>query len=164
MSFEPNDYFKKIAISHVDIAHTDDKPAYFREFSSVKILFNNSDFLDKMRYAKRFALVSQFNKDGNYSGPNSDSLFRNYTGAIYLISRIIDKTIDQAFTDTNRVLDDIIAKIGNDMDTEQIPFTFRLNEISVHSLGEIADGYYGLVAFLSYIEPSCNVFDAAKWE
>jgi len=161
--FDPNEYFKQIAISHKDIAHTDEEPAYFREYSSIKILFDNSDFLDKMRYAKRFALVSQFNKDGNYTGKTADNKFRIYTGAIYLITRIIDKTIDEAFEATNSVLEDIIARMEYDMDNENIPFTFRLNEIAVHNIGEIADGYYGLTAFMSYLEPACTDYNPEKW-
>ena len=166
MIFEPNEYFKQIAISHVDIAHTTDKPAYFREYSAIKILFNNSDFLDNMRYAKRFALVSQFNKEGNFAGINADNKYRNYSGAIYLISRVIDKSIDQAFEDTNSVLEDIIAKMENDIDAEVIPMTFRLNDISVHSLGQIADGYYGLVAFLNYsdFQGACKPYNSDKWK
>jgi len=161
--FDPNEYFKKIAIEHKDIAHTEDAPAFFREYSSIRILFDNSDFLDKMRYAKRFVLVSQFNKDGSITGKTADNKFRVYTGSIFLISRIIDKTIDKAFDDTNEVLEDIISRIEFDMDNENIPLTFRLNDIAIHNIGEIADGYYGIMALLSYFEPTCTEFNAAKW-
>lgn len=162
--FDPNAYFKQIAISNKEIMHTDEKPAYFREYSLINILFNNSDFLDKMRYAARYALVSQWNQDGNYGGPNTDNKLRTQTGAIYLISRIITKTIDQAYKETSATLDDIIAKIEKDQDEGNFPLTLKTNEIAITSLGQIADGYYGLGAFMSYQESACTVYDANKWQ
>ncbi len=164
MIFEPNKYFKQIAISHVDIADTEEKPAYFREYSSIQILFNNSDFLDKMRYAKRFALVSQWNMDGNINGPNADQKIRTHTGSIYLISRLITKDIDQAYKDTNSVLEEILAKMEEDQTEGKIPFTFNLNDIPIFSLGEIADGYYGHIALMSYKESACKAVDPKKWK
>ncbi|NHZ84402.1 MAG: hypothetical protein GWP19_00795 [Planctomycetia bacterium] len=163
-SFDPNAYFKEVAISNKEIKHTDKTPAFFREYSLINILFNNSDFLDKMRYAGRYVLVSQWNRDGGYAGPNIDNKRRIYTGAIYLISRIIDKTIDQAYSETSRTIDDIISKIEYDQDQGQFPLTMRTNEITITSLGQIADGYYGLAAFMSYFESACNVYDQKKWE
>lgn len=162
--FNPNSYFKQLAIEHVDIKHTDEKPAYFREYSSMRILFNNSDFLDQMRYANRTALVSQFNGDGGISG-KPDSKVQTYTGSIYIITRIIDKDKDEAFALTTKILQDIFARMQEDLDNMIIPITMSLNDIKIISLDEIGDGYYGHTAMMAYKESAeCIAYDSNKWQ
>ena len=164
INFDPNAYFKQLAIEHVDIKHTEDKPAFFREYSTLKILFNNSDFLDKMKLAKRTGLVSQFNEDGSITGPNADNKIRVFTGAIYIITRIIEKDKGEAFIFTNIILKDIIARMQKDLDENNIPITMKLNDIPIRSLDEVADGYYGHMAMLAYTESAeCYEYNADKW-
>ncbi len=163
-NFNPNDYFKQLAIEHIDIQHTEDKPAYFREYSTVRILFNNSDFLDKMKYMKRTGLVSQFNNDGGTSGGH-DSKNRIFTGAIYVITRIINKSKDEAQAHCKQIMNDIFARMQHDMEGMTIPITTELNNIKYHSLDEIADGFYGLAGLISYQESAeCIVYDSSKWQ
>jgi len=47
--FDIISYFKNIATSHKKILHTEQKPAFFREFSSRKVILDNSDLLMNMR-------------------------------------------------------------------------------------------------------------------
>lgn len=162
-----NDYFKQLAISHKDILHTEDAPAYFREYSSAKILFGNSDFLTKMRYTKNIALISQFNKDGSYSGTDDDRFRKNNIGTIYLIKKVKANEVDDAFDSTYAVWQDIYTKMVKDEGDEVFgAINFKFRESYVHSLGMIADGFYGIAVFINYDDfqdGSCLIYDAEKW-
>jgi len=165
MKFNPNEYFKSIAISHKEIQHTTENPAFFREFSSSKILFDNSDFLDKLRYAKQTALVSQFNGDSNTFGRSSDNLSKEYMGVVFIISKITDKNIDAVILKTESIIEDIIAKIQYDSDNEILSpaLSFKLTNIHASAVGIIANNYYGHAVFLNYTLPNCVAYNQDKW-
>jgi len=165
----PNDYFKEIAIAHKDIAHTDEAPAYFREYSSANILFGISDFINKLRYTKSTALISQFNKDGNYFGPNTDQFAKDNTGTIYIIKKVDSKSIGIAYDETYEIWKDILTKIRKDEDEGlflERKIDFRYKQAYVHSLGMIADGFFGIAIFLSCLDlqdGSPLVYDPDRW-
>jgi len=166
MNWNVNNYLKGLAISHVDLQHTPEKPAFFREYSTSGILFDNSDFLNKMRYANRIALVSQFNEDGGINGVNADSHSAVNTGAIYIISKTIDKDIEQARQKSKEVLIDIISKIIYDSENNIIPseIQFDIKSIDINTIGMIADTYFGISAFMKYTDFSlCFNYKPDKW-
>lgn len=166
---DPNEYFKGLAISHKDIKHTENKPAYFREYSSANILFGISDFFPKMGIAGSVSLVSQFNKDGNYEGSNDDSLKKVNTGTIYIIKKVKSNNIDGAFNDTYAIWQDIFTKIKKD-EAEGVfnvcEVNFKFGDSRVFALGMIADGYYGIAVFINIMDPSDGSvleYDPDKW-
>jgi len=166
MNWDANEYFKtEIAEKHKDIAHTEEAPAFFREYSTSKILFDNSDFLSKLRYAKNIALISQFNGEGLLTGANDDSLFYKNTGVIYILKKVFDGNIGAARDKTKEIFKQIIAKMRLDMNPEirKVPHFFELNNIQIVPVGMIADKYYGLAAFMTFAEPECTEIDADVW-
>ena len=165
MNWNPNSYFKEIAEKHKEIAHTEDKPAFFREHSASKLLFDNSDFLNKMRYVKDIALVSQFNGDGYLTGPNDDQLYMKNTGAIYIIKKVFDGNIGAARNKAKEILKQIIAKMRSDKEAEisKVSHFFEMNNIQIVSVGMIADKFYGLAAFMTYAESECTEINPDVW-
>ena len=164
--FDPLKYFKEVAVKHKQISHTDEKPAFFREFGSANILFNNSDFLTKMRDCANTALVAQFNEDGGINANNIDNNSRTYDGAIYLI-RKVDVTdydgIESTRKDLILIWNDIYAKLSNDIRKEQFhPSPSGLN-FKIYAIGMIADSFYGIAILMSYSEKYCVKYDASKW-
>jgi len=163
--FDPNQYFKQIAESHKEIQHTELAPAFFREYSSSKVLFDNSEFLSKMRYVKRIGIVSQFNNDSNFFGPHADAHFKSISGAVYVIMKVIDKDFQEVQNKTKEIINDIFCKLENDSEQGLISqeINIKLNDISFHTLGLIADNYYGAVMFINFFQPFCQTYNPDKW-
>jgi hypothetical protein len=164
-----NLYFKNIAENHKSIRHSEQLPAYFREYSSSKIIFGMSDFLSKMGNAKDVILVSQFNNDGNYAGPNHDTWRKDITGTVYLLKRADSDTIDQANSDVYSIWQDILAKMQVDNDDPDLPLgngEFNFRDFYVYTLGMVADSFFGIAIFMTYKDFSdgaCLVYDSDQW-
>lgn len=163
--FDINVYLKILAQMHVELQDTEEKPAFFREFSTSKILFDNSDFLNKMRYAKETVMVSQFNGEGRISGPNEDSLADSNSGAIYILTRANKSNMDEAQLKCKTILKDMVARIVHDKEQNLIPENVNFDLAGeFNNIGMIADSYYGVVLFLSYVDYSlCLQYNSDKW-
>jgi len=123
--FDPIEFYRQCAIHHKDILHTDEKPAFFREFSSTKILFDNSDFIVRMRKAKKTILVAEFNGDSSIISKNIDAKKREFYGAIFLLQKI--KVTDYNAIETERKK---LIKIWEDIDALTL-HKIRENEIFI---------------------------------
>ncbi len=159
--FDPNNYFKNIAISHIDIKHTEEKPAFFREYSSAKILINNSDLLEKMRYASNIILVSQFNGEKKFAD-TLDNNSKTYIGSVFLLKKIIKQVdIDVIRNELSNVWEDIFARIKKEIRTGQL----KIGEVEAQQtpVGAITDNYYGIAVFFSYTEINCHSYNKNKW-
>lgn len=166
--FNANDYFKQLAIQHVELQHTEEEPAFFREYSSAKILLHYSDFLDNMRYNKRNVLISQFNYESNIGGQNSDSKIDIPTGSIYVIRKKQheegNETGDEVLKATRQIIEDIVLRLQHDSEQGNFPVSIDMNNIRIVSMGEIADGYWGHTAFIQWLESfECKGYDETKW-
>lgn len=157
-----NEYFKKIAETHKEILHTIDYPAYFREYSSSRLLINNSDFLTNLRNARDIILVSQFN--GDMRGNTIDNNSAHETGAIFLLKRVNIgnfEEIDQARDTLDQIWLDILAKIKKNIrESELLIFDFDWQKMP---LGAIGDNYYGLAIMMSFDRIECANYDVSKW-
>ncbi len=161
-----NAYFELLATEHNKIYHTEDAPAFFKEFSTSRIIFDNSDFLAKMRYVKDTALIAQWNEDGGWDGPNHDKRYRYYTGAVILLQRVRDGDITGARSECNSIFEDIISRIEYDSEQGTIPqnVQFYLNETTAHAIGMIADKYYGIMYMMRYRDfASCTPYNPDTW-
>ena len=161
--FNPTEYFKNIAIAHKQILHTDDKPAFFREFSSSRVILDNSDLLQKMRTAADIVMVSQFNGNTNYND-GIDNNARTHIGSIFLIKKV--KVTDYDAIEVSReelsvIWEDIYAKIKKDVRTNVL----KIFNVSAQktSIGAIADNYYGISVFFSYSEVICHKYSDDVW-
>ncbi len=162
--FNATEYFRQIATQNKAIAHNDEtNKAFFREFSSAKVLFDNSDFLAKMRDASDTVLVSQFNGEINYD-QRIDSGNRTNVGAIFLLKRV-SATYYNAIEDARVALiaiwEDIYAKMKHDIETNVI--CMRSPDVQTNPVGMIGDSYYGISVFISYDEYVNHRYDASKW-
>jgi hypothetical protein len=163
--FDPIAYFKTIAETHISIAHSSSNLAFFREFDTNAILFDNSDFLTKMRKVAQTALVVQFNEDGTVHGNSIDNKFRNKTGAIFLIKKVKVTdydSIETARKEMSAIWDDIYSKLQTDIRNRTITPLFDL-DVSIRSVGMIGDSFYGLAVFMNYDEKYCIAFNSANW-
>jgi len=161
--FDIISYFKNIATSHKKILHTEQKPAFFREFSSRKVILDNSDLLMNMRNSSDVVLVAQFNGETNYAD-NIDNNTRTHIGSIFLIKKVKSTayiTIGEARTELTEVWDDIFAKIKNDIRKNQLPIFSPSAQTS--SIGAIADNYYGISVFFSYSENINHKYSESVW-
>jgi hypothetical protein len=159
-------YFKNIAQKHYLITHNEqNNPAFFREFDTSSILFENSDFLVKMRKVAKTAMVVQFNEDGGVRGSSIDNKFRYKTGAVFLIKKVkvADyNEIENVRKEMSSIWDDIYTKLQMDIRTGAIPPPFDL-DVSIKSVGMIGDSYYGLAIFMNYSEKYCVKFNPNNW-
>jgi len=166
MTFDPIAYFKTIAEKHILIQHNDaTNLAFFREFDTSSMLFDNSDFLAKMRKVAKTALVVQFNEDGGVKGSSIDNKFRYKDGAVYLIKKVkvTDyNEIEAARKEMSSIWDDIYSKLQTDIRTFKIPQLFDL-DVSIKSIGMLADSFYGIAIFMSYSENYCYKFKPDNW-
>jgi len=166
MPFDPILYFKTIAEKHNLIKHSDESNlAFFREFDTSSIIFENSDFLTKMRKVAQTALVVQFNEDGGVKGNSIDNKFRYKTGAIFLIKKVkvTDfNSIESTRKEMSSIWDDIYTKLQIDIRNRIIPPLFDL-DVSIKSVGMIADSYYGLAVFMNYSEKYCVKYNPNNW-
>ena len=162
--FEPISFYKECAIHHKEILHTEEKPAFFREFSTAKILFDNSDFLVRMRKANETILVAEFNGDGAIISKNLDQKAREYYGAVFLLEKV--KVTDYDGIEAARkklieIWEDIDAlTISKIRKGEIIAFDYRTK---ITSIGQIADSYYGISIFVSYTQGYCPKYNPEKW-
>jgi len=165
MSFDPVSYFKTIAEKHKSILHNDaTNKAFFEEFSSTKILFDNADFLQQMRTASNTIMVVQFNGDINYA-QGIDNNNRTFYGAIFLLKKIkINdfENIKKARTDLISIWDDIFAKIKNDISYASI--VIRSPDAQISAIGMIADNYFGIAINLSYEQVICSFYNSDIWQ
>jgi len=159
--WKPNDYFKEIAIHHILLQHTEAKPAFFREFSSSRILIDNSDFLLKMRKSGDNILVSIFNGEKRYA-EDIDNNTRINTGSILLLKKVKDITgVDAAREELDGIWEDINAKIKQDIRTSAIQlFGYSAQAVPI---GMIGDSYFGLAFFISYADVYCHFPNTARW-
>lgn len=157
-----NNYFKNIAITHKSILHTEEQPAFFREYSSAKILLSNSDFLVKLRKAKEVVLISQFN--GNIRGSGIDNNTADESGSIFLLQRInvTDYAgIDSARINLMEIWNDILSKMKKDI-REQNLLLFNFSW-QVTPIGAIGDNYYGIAVIMSYKKKLCATYNSDRW-
>ena len=159
--FDPNDYFKTIAETHNKLLHTDDNPAYFREFTSQSVMLNNSDFLLKMRNAKEVCIVSIFNGEKTFAD-NIDNNSRTYVGSVFLMKRVKSVSeINAARIELETIWEDIFAKLKKDIREGVVV----IGHISAQQtpIGYIGDNYYSIAIFLSYSETFCHSYNPAMW-
>jgi hypothetical protein len=164
--FDINAYLKSLAESHADLLHTESHPAFFKEYSTNRILFDNSDFLNKLRYVKDNALVAQFNLEGGWDGPNQSQIHSFQSGAVFILSRLQpDEDAEAARDRCHRIFKDIKARIAFDIDSEIIPPTvsFDMN-MRAHPVGMLADKFYGMMYLFSFDDyADCLEYNAGKW-
>jgi len=164
--FDFHNYFKQIAVSHKQIAHTPEKPAFFREFSASKVMFNLSDFFTHQAEHARNILIYQSNDEGNLAGVNADTTFRTKIITLYLLRKVEynnHEHIELANAELETIFDDIFSKMKRDRNNDLIPLTTKLNSFTVNSLGMIADSYFGLVINLRVDMPYSPKFFADRW-
>jgi hypothetical protein len=149
------DLIKKYATEHKLLMHTEEKPTFFYELSSSKIMLNFSEFLTQQRYAGKNIVVVQFAGDGAVFGPSIDQRLRSYTGSIFFLSKIDirekegrKKAIRTAITiwedfDDRLITETRAAKIKEKIDT---------TSIGIHVLGLLGDMYTGIVVNMSFLE------------
>ncbi len=164
--FDINQYFENIAVEHVDLQYTKEHPAFFKEHSTNKILFNNSEFLSQMRYVKRNVLVSQFNNSGGWTGKNPGQMHSYTNGAIFIISKCKEnEPIDNIRKRCMNIFNDIMARIAHDTENGAIPENIVFDkEIRSVPTGLIADKYYGIMFLMSIdIYEQCTTYKPEKW-
>lgn len=161
-------YFKNIAISHVDLAHTDENPAFFREYSSARVVFETSDFFKDQASHGEKIMILQSNDDGGTTGPHADSNLMNRNFAVWLLTKVEHNNfteVDTAKAELQELFDDIYTKIRKDRNEETIPRQLNKNNIQLNSIGPIGDSYYGKVAFFSITNEEYLVsYNPEKWK
>lgn len=157
-----NTYFENLAKSNTDFAHGQENKAFFREFSSARIMLD-SDFHNNLSFCGKNILISQFNDDSQLPPPQNDFPREQATGAIYILTRIFDNDMEQARIKAIRLRDDIYAKIKKD--TQENVFTKGLvfGQMSSQTIGRVADNFFGIVVFMSYNTRYSISYDALKW-
>lgn len=157
-----NAYFLEIATSHTDLAHCQTTKAYFREFTSARILFD-SDFHKNLRFAANNLLISQFNNDSALPVPGNDFKRQHPTGSLYILSRIINNDTESARQKTSEICNDILSKIDYDTRHGILPKDFMVKNYQVHTIGRMADNFFGIVLFIGYSENYSAPYNASKW-
>jgi len=151
--FDINAYLKSLAESHSDLLHTEEAPSFFKESSTSRMLFNNSDFLNKLRYVKNNALVSQFNLEGGWDGPNQSQTHSFQTGSIFILSRLqpTDNDVESARNRCHKIFKDIKARMEFDTDSGTIPETVNFDfNIRSYPLGMLGDNFYGMMYMIAF--------------
>ena len=158
-----NNYFKNIAISHIDILHTEENKSFFREYSSATIILD-STFHNNLRYAGNNVLISQFNDDSQLPTPASDFNRNSESGSLYVLSRIIDKDTEAARLKAKELRDDILAKIKQDVrNNNGFEPHFVFDNISSHTIGRIADNFFAIIINFSFSNKFANTYNSEKW-
>jgi len=157
-----NNYFRTLAEEHILIAHTEEKPTFFREYASARILLD-TDFHNNLRKAGDNVLVSQFNDDGNLPLPMNDRFRENPIGSVYIFTRIKTEGIEAARLVAKSIRDDIFARIDHDIRENNIQRDFVINQISPVTIGRVADNFFGIVINISYSQRYKPGYDANKW-
>jgi len=159
-----NSYFEQLAIEHNEIQHTSEKPAFFREYASARILLD-TNFHKNLRNCGNNILISQFNDDGNLPVPTNDFNRENPIGTLYIFSRILASEIEDARLTAKGIRDDIYARLKRDMRSQDDIFErgFQIEQISPVTIGRVADNFYGMSLNISYSQKYTAVYDESKW-
>lgn len=157
-----NNYFKDIAETHTDILHTEEKPSFFREYSSARVLLDNT-FHANLRYAGDNVLVAQFNDDGQIPPPQDDFNRDRRSGSLFILSRIKDKDKEAARLKAIEIRNDILAKFYQDARTKLIPKQFVINDIGTTTIGQMADNFFGIMLTFSFSDKYLYAYNSEKW-
>jgi len=157
-----NNYFKTLAEEHVLIQHSEETPAFFREYASARILLD-TDFHKNLRNCSDNILISQFNDDGTLPSPNIDFKRQQLTGTLYIASRIQESDIEAARLVARSIRDDIYARFERDIREETIMKGYVVRAISPFTIGRFADNFYCMALNISYEEKYAPTYNQNVW-
>jgi len=158
-----NEYFQQLATEHTDIQHTAEKPAFFREYASSRILLD-TDFHNNLRNSGDNVLISQFNDDGILPAPMDDFMMEQPTGTLYILCRIKETGKEAARLKAKEIRNDIYARIRREKRQGALLKDFNITSISPVTIGLVASNFYGVAINISYTQRFEASYDAEKWQ
>lgn len=158
--FDYIEYFKKLAVYHRSIAHSETGKAFF--------FIENADDLEAFDDALRstpshFVMLMCF-EQGELDDSGSENHVDEVAISIYiLIRKGEDRDLGFIKDESKKILMDMITRTKRDFRKSEKKPTFNISKIPYQSVGPMKDEWYGRMAVLSFVCPFGYTVDSGTW-